>query len=226
MKKTKMLAVLLAMTLALASCGQGEEKPGENIEEQKPDEKPEEKPEETPEEKPEETPEEKPEEGDISGEGEGANQLEIVDLEEVDIRTLNTQSDLRQIAFGIYTEAEKTGADEFVESLKKSHAFAKLTEENMENYLGAKYDFEEGLVSESMIGTRAYSMILIRAKNENDAEKLEKQIMKSVDPAKWICVQAESIDGDTNDNLLLVIMGEKKENKIMLEAFDEIEDLD
>lgn len=210
MKKTKMMAILLAMTLALASCGQEgnkpEEKPGENVEEQKP--------------------EEKPEENIDEGENTGANELDIVPLEEVDIRTLNTESDLRQIVFGIYTEASKTGAKDLVESLKNSHAFANLTDENMENFLGAKYDIEEGIVSESMIGSRAYSMILIRAKSENDAEKLEKDIVKSVDPAKWICVQAESIDGDSNDKLVLVMMGEKTENKIMLEAFDEIEDLD
>ena len=151
MKKTKMMAILLAMTLALASCGQEGNKP-----------------------------EEKPEENIDEGENTGANELDIVPLEEVDIRTLNTESDLRQIVFGIYTEASKTGAKDLVESLKNSHAIANLTDENMENFLGAKYDIEEGIVSESMIGSRAYSMILIRAKSENDAEKLEKDIVKSM----------------------------------------------
>lgn len=50
----------------------------------------------------------------------------------------------------------------------------------------------EGIyLSESMIGSVAYSALYIRTNDEADAQQLRQTLMDSINPAKWICVTAE-----------------------------------
>lgn len=46
-------------------------------------------------------------------------------------------------------------------------------------------------VSESMIGSIAYSLVYVRTKDGADADAIRQQMMENINPAKWICVQAE-----------------------------------
>lgn len=48
-------------------------------------------------------------------------------------------------------------------------------------------------VSESMIGSIAYSMVYIRTKEGADAEQIKQDLFNNVNPAKWICVSAEKM---------------------------------
>ena len=47
------------------------------------------------------------------------------------------------------------------------------------------------VVSESMIGSVAYSLLYIRTNDEGDAQQIAQNVMDNIDPAKWICVTAE-----------------------------------
>ena len=50
----------------------------------------------------------------------------------------------------------------------------------------------EGIyLSESMIGSVAYSALYIRTNDEADAQQLRQTLMDNINPAKWICVTAE-----------------------------------
>ena len=50
----------------------------------------------------------------------------------------------------------------------------------------------EGIaLSESMMGSIAYSAIYIRTQEGADVEQIRQNIMDNIDPAKWICVTAE-----------------------------------
>ena len=49
----------------------------------------------------------------------------------------------------------------------------------------------EGYSSEAMIGSIAHSVALLRVPDGTDAVKLAGEIKNSVDPRKWICVEAE-----------------------------------
>lgn len=46
-------------------------------------------------------------------------------------------------------------------------------------------------LSESMVGSTAYSAVYIRTTDEADAELIRQQLMDSINPSKWICVTAE-----------------------------------
>lgn len=46
-------------------------------------------------------------------------------------------------------------------------------------------------LSESMVGSTAYSAVYIRTTDEADAELIRQQLMDNINPSKWICVTAE-----------------------------------
>lgn len=82
-----------------------------------------------------------------------------------------------------------------------------ITNENVENYLGTNdIEFESALASESMVGSIAHSVILIRAKENQDIEALKAKIEESINPNKWICVTAENVIVKNKGNLILVVM--------------------
>lgn len=82
-----------------------------------------------------------------------------------------------------------------------------ITNENVENYLGTNdIEFESALASESMVDSIAHSVILIRAKENQDIEALKAKIEANINPNKWICVTAENVIVKNKGNLILVVM--------------------
>ncbi len=61
-------------------------------------------------------------------------------------------------------------------------------------------------VSEPMIGSQAYSLILARVNDPADAESVAREIMENIDPAKWICVSADDMAAAVSGDLVLFVM--------------------
>ena len=53
---------------------------------------------------------------------------------------------------------------------------------------------KEALASESMMGSQAYSLVLVRVNDAAKAEEVAQTMLENIDPVKWICVQADDID--------------------------------
>ena len=82
-----------------------------------------------------------------------------------------------------------------------------ITEENVEMYLGTSdIEFEEALASESMTGSIAHSVVLVRVKDGANVEAIKEKIEQNVDPRKWICVEAEEVEVENKGNLIILIM--------------------
>jgi len=83
----------------------------------------------------------------------------------------------------------------------------KITKENIEMYLGTTdIEYEEALASESATGSIAHSVVLIRTKDNANIELIKEKIEDSVNPRKWICVEAEEVEVESNGNLILLVM--------------------
>ncbi len=65
---------------------------------------------------------------------------------------------------------------------------------------------KEAAVSESMIGSQAYSMVLVRVNDAAKAEEVAQQMMDNINPAKWICVEADDVDAAVYGDLVLFMM--------------------
>lgn len=82
-----------------------------------------------------------------------------------------------------------------------------VTKENVEMYLGtSNIEFEEALASESATGSIAHSVVLIRVKDNANVELIREQIEESVNPRKWICVEADEVEVESKGNLIILIM--------------------
>lgn len=93
----------------------------------------------------------------------------------------------------------------------------KVTEENVEYYLGTKdIEFKEALASEPMVGSIAHSVVLVRTKDNANVEEVKKKIKDNVDPRKWICVGVEENDVivENKGNLIILIMSSELKEDI------------
>ena len=76
-------------------------------------------------------------------------------------------------------------------------------------YHPTRQDYEVlsgAVVSESMIGSQAYSLVLVRVNDPAKAEETAQAILDGVNPAKWICVQADDLDAAVSGDLVLFVM--------------------
>lgn len=72
------------------------------------------------------------------------------------------------------------------------------------------------------MSTTAYNLILLRADDEKEAKKLSENVKKSVDPGKWICVAAETVESSYKGNLAIIVMGEKDIADSIIETFNKL----
>lgn len=65
---------------------------------------------------------------------------------------------------------------------------------------------EAAAVSEAMISAQAYSMVLVRTGEDADTEAVAKRMKEGIDPAKWICVQADDMEVSGYGDVAMLIM--------------------
>lgn len=62
------------------------------------------------------------------------------------------------------------------------------------------------LVSESMIGAQAYSLVLVTVKDGEDVNAVADSMINGIDQRKWMCVEADDIIVSGKDNTVMLIM--------------------
>ena len=65
---------------------------------------------------------------------------------------------------------------------------------------------KEAAYSESMMGSQAYSLVVVRVKKSKDASAVADEMLNGINPAKWICVEADDVRVAAYDNLVMLIM--------------------
>lgn len=113
----------------------------------------------------------------------------------------NLEGSLQDILKQIYETADVSDDDRawFLSSM----ATIDITEENMTFYIGVQSaDVEEGIASEPMMSSIAYSLCLVRVKPGTDIEQLKADIKANVNPRKWVCVEV------SQDNVLVENIGD------------------
>lgn len=73
------------------------------------------------------------------------------------------------------------------------------------------------ILSESGVGSIAYSLVFLRTDGTNTAE-IQTALGESINPSKWICVTAEYIASVTLDNDIILIMGSKDQVDTIMNA--------
>ena len=65
---------------------------------------------------------------------------------------------------------------------------------------------KEAVISESMMGSQAYSLVMVRVNDAAKAEEVAQMMLANIDPRKWICVAADDIDAAIYGDLVLFVM--------------------
>ena len=116
----------------------------------------------------------------------------------------NVEGSLEDIMTRVYKDFKE---DELPMGLQNTE----VNEENVEYYLGTSdIEFESALASESMVGSIAHSVVLVRVKENADIEGIKTKIKENVDPRKWLCFGVEdyNVVVKNKGNLIILIMSE------------------
>lgn len=65
---------------------------------------------------------------------------------------------------------------------------------------------DAGVKSESMTGSQAYTLVLLRVKDPTDAQTVADTMLEKMDPARWVCVMADKMRVATFDDKVLFVM--------------------
>lgn len=115
--------------------------------------------------------------------------------------TLYTAEELQTIVDGIYEKhpvpfmagtipAELVNADSYT-------YYTGLTDDSKIHSL---------LVSESMMGAQAYSLVLASVKEGEDVKAVADAMINGIDQRKWVCVEADLIRTVTSGNTVMLVM--------------------
>lgn len=131
----------------------------------------------------------------------------------------NLEGSLEDLITKIYDTADLD--DEFREYVVGRSEFTEITSENIEYYLGTDdIEYQEGLVSEPMIQSIAFSLVLLRVKEGADVDAIKTSIKENVDPRKWICVgvEDENVIVDSIGDIVFLVMSDDEAQNLH-EAF-------
>lgn len=65
---------------------------------------------------------------------------------------------------------------------------------------------DAGVLSESMTGSQAYSLVLLRVKDEADAQTIADAVLDNVQMSKWVCTMADKARVATFGDKVLFVM--------------------
>ena len=78
---------------------------------------------------------------------------------------------------------------------------------------------ESIVVSEPMMSSQAYSLILVKADTSKRADEIAKLMNENVNTNKWICVTAEKVYSTSSGNIAFLIMSSEEWAKPVYENF-------
>ena len=65
---------------------------------------------------------------------------------------------------------------------------------------------KDGAVYEPMMGSQAFSLVLVRVADAAEAESVARQMKQNINPRKWICVEANQIMAAGYGDMVMFIM--------------------
>lgn len=112
----------------------------------------------------------------------------------------NVEGTLEEIMTKVYADIPE-------ENLPMALGNIEVDAESVESFLGtADINYKEVLANESMVGSIAHSVVLVRLQDAKDADAVVEKIKTSANPRKWICIEASNVIVKSKGDLVLLIM--------------------
>ena len=89
------------------------------------------------------------------------------------------------------------------------------------SYTGLKTNdgIESIVVSEPLITSQAYSVAIVKVKDNADVEKIKQEMLDNIDMRRWICVSAEQLYITNSGNIIFSVMADKDVAKAVYNDF-------
>ena len=89
------------------------------------------------------------------------------------------------------------------------------------SYTGLKTNdgIESITVSEPLITSQAYSVAIVKVKDNADVEKIKQEMLDNIDMRRWICVSAEQLYITNSGNVIFSVMADKDIAKAVYNDF-------
>lgn len=89
------------------------------------------------------------------------------------------------------------------------------------SYTGLKTNdgIESIVVSEPLITAQAYSVAIVKVKDNADVEKIKQEMLDNIDMRRWICVSAEQLYITNSGNVIFSVMADKDVAKAVYNDF-------
>ena len=93
--------------------------------------------------------------------------------------------------------------------------------DDVTSYTGLKTNdnIESITVSVPTITAQAYSVAIIKVKNNANVEKIKQEMLDNIDMNRWICVSAQQLYITNSDNLIFYVMADKDIAKKVYDDF-------
>lgn len=119
---------------------------------------------------------------------------------------LNTTEDLQNAITKIYenTTIELPRLNTIVVDINDSNALKYNTG------LDSNEGIESVVVSEPMMSSQAYSLVLVKVKDGTDVESIKQKMFDNIDTRKWICVEAEKVYATDSQNVVCLVMSSEE----------------
>ena len=142
----------------------------------------------------------------------------LLNKKEVPVVSMETSQDLENIINSIYEKAniEMPMVMTNIVDINDEMAVTSFTG------LKSKENVEQVVVSEPMMTSQAYSLVLVKVKDGADVETLKKEMLDNIDTRKWICVTADKVYVTNHTNLICLVMSREELAKPVYNAFKEI----
>ena len=134
---------------------------------------------------------------------------------ESNLGTIETSEDLSKLVDKLYEKEEN-----LLPSLQTQEV--DISDDEMVKFitgLDNGKDLEFVVVSEPMMSSQAYSLILAKVKDGVSANDIAKSMHEKVDARKWICVTAEKVYATSSNDIVMVIMSSEDMAKPIYEKF-------
>ena len=93
--------------------------------------------------------------------------------------------------------------------------------EEVTSYTGLKTNdgIESIVVSVPLITAQAYSVAIVKVKDNADVEKIKQEMLDNIDMRRWICVSAEQLYITNSGNVIFSVMADKDIAKAVYNDF-------
>lgn len=133
------------------------------------------------------------------------------------LEQINTAEDLTALIEKIYEGQDKG----MIPSTVQTQVIDITDEESVKYVTGLESakDVEFVAVSEPMITSQAYSLVLVKVKDGVNANEIAKTMSENINTRKWICVSAEKLYATSSGNVVCLVMTNVETAKSVYERF-------